>query len=128
MEEGASPNIQNDYFNTARREKRRVAVLLNSGRRLTGRIRSFDKFTLLLETAQGEQMVFKHAIATVGPVAAAGKGARPRQGFGNRMPLGALKGGGDEEAPADAGGGGGKPASGGPSGHNQGSGGGTAPA
>ncbi len=128
MEEGASPNIQNEYFNSARREKRRVAVLLNSGRRLTGRIRSFDKFTLLLETAQGEQMVFKHAIATVGPVAAAGKGARPRQGFGNRMPLGALQGGGDEEAPADAAGPGGDAVSGSTPNRQKGSGGGAAPA
>ncbi len=54
MDEGTAPNIQNEYFNTARREKRRVAVFLNSGRRLTGRIRSFDKFTILLDTAQGE--------------------------------------------------------------------------
>ena len=66
MDEGASPNIQNEFFNQARREKRRLAVFLNTGRRLTGRIRSFDKFTILLETAQGEQIVFKHAISTIG--------------------------------------------------------------
>ena len=30
-------NIQNDYFNQARREKRRLAVFLTTGRRLTGR-------------------------------------------------------------------------------------------
>ncbi|TDI33767.1 MAG: RNA chaperone Hfq [Acidobacteria bacterium] len=84
MDEGASPNIQNEFFNQARREKRRLAVFLNTGRRLTGRIRSFDKFTILLETAQGEQIVFKHAISTVGPVVVPAR-PRPREAFNNRM-------------------------------------------
>jgi host factor-I protein len=58
-------NIQNDFFNQARKDKARVLVFLNSGRKITGRIKSFDKFTVILESAQGEQMIFKHAIATV---------------------------------------------------------------
>ncbi len=86
MEEGSAPNIQNDFFNQARREKRRVAVFLNSGKRLTGRIRSFDKFTILLETSQGEQIIFKHAIATVGP-SVPPPSQRPRDGFRNRMEM-----------------------------------------
>ena len=88
MDEGSAPNIQNEFFNQVRREKRRVAVFLNSGKRLTGRIRSFDKFTILLETNQGEQIIFKHAIATVGPSVQA-PAQRPREGFNNRMELGA---------------------------------------
>jgi host factor-I protein len=36
-----------------------------SGVKLTGRIRSFDKYSLILESNHQEQMVFKHAIATV---------------------------------------------------------------
>ena len=86
MDEGASANIQNEFFNQARREKRRLAVFLNTGRRLTGRIRSFDKFTILLETAQGDQIVFKHAISTIGPVVAPAR-TRPREGFNNRMEI-----------------------------------------
>ena len=65
MDRDDSLNIQNDFFNQARKEKARVLVFLNSGRKITGRIKSFDKFTVILETAQGEQMIFKHAIATV---------------------------------------------------------------
>jgi host factor-I protein len=93
MDESQGPNIQNDYFNQARREKARVAVLLSSGRRLSGRIRSFDKFTILLDTAQGEQIVFKHAIATVGPDAPPAAN-RSRAGFSNRMELDRTRGGG----------------------------------
>ena len=58
-------NLQNDYFNRARREHRTVTIFLMNGKRLTGRIKSFDKFTLLLESPQGELMLFKHSISTV---------------------------------------------------------------
>ena len=63
-------NIQNDYFNTARKNRTRVTVVLTTGQRLSGLIRSFDRFTLILDTRHGDQMVFKHAIATVAPAAA----------------------------------------------------------
>ena len=65
MERDDSLNIQNDFFNQARKDKARVLVFLNSGRKITGRIKSFDKFTVIVESSQGEQMIFKHAIATV---------------------------------------------------------------
>ena len=65
MDREDSLNIQNDFFNQARKDKSRVLVFLNSGRKITGRIKSFDKFTVILESSQGEQMIFKHAIATV---------------------------------------------------------------
>lgn len=59
--------IQNEFFNRARKERAALAVVLANGTRLNGRIRAFDKFTILLETDRGDQMIFKHAIATVGP-------------------------------------------------------------
>jgi len=65
MDRDESLNIQNDFFNQARKDKARVLIFLNSGRKLTGRIKSFDRFTVILESGQGEQMIFKHAIATV---------------------------------------------------------------
>jgi host factor-I protein len=65
--EGESRNLQNDFFNEARKARTTVSVFLSNGKKLTGRIKSFDKFTLLLEGHQGELMVFKHAISTVSP-------------------------------------------------------------
>ena len=58
-------NLQNDFFNAVRKERSTVTVFLGNGKKLTGRIKSFDKFTLLLESQMGEQIVFKHAISTV---------------------------------------------------------------
>jgi host factor-I protein len=103
MEKGSSPDIQNDFFNQARREKSRVQVFLNSGKKLTGRIKSFDRFTLILENGQGDQMVFKHAIATVSTA----------RTFGNYMNFDAARGK-EASAPAGSGedrGGGGEPPS-----------------
>ena len=62
--------IQNEFFNRARKERALVTVFLANGKRLIGRIRAFDKFTILLETHHGDQMIFKHAISTVGPARA----------------------------------------------------------
>ncbi len=62
-----SGNLQNEFFNAVRRDRTVVAVFLANGKKLVGRIKSFDRFTLLLEGPQGEQIIFKHAISTVGP-------------------------------------------------------------
>ena len=59
--------IQNEFFNRARKERALLTVVLATGRCLVGRIRAFDKFTILLDTNHGDQMIFKHAIATVAP-------------------------------------------------------------
>ena len=66
--ESETGGIQNEFFNRARKDRAPLTVFLTNGKRLIGRIRAFDKFTILLETHNGEQMVFKHAISTVGPV------------------------------------------------------------
>jgi host factor-I protein len=63
--EADSRNIQNDFFNTARKERTPVTVFLASGKKLVGRIKSFDKFTILLDSHYGEQIIYKHAISTV---------------------------------------------------------------
>jgi len=76
--DGDSGNLQNDFFNAARKERKIVTIFLGNGKKLTGRIRSFDKFTVLLEGQQGDQMIFKHAISTVSSSrAAAEEGAAP---------------------------------------------------
>jgi host factor-I protein len=58
-------NIQDAFLNTARRERSAVTIYLMHGAKLTGRIKSFDKFSVLLETGSQEQLIFKHAISTI---------------------------------------------------------------
>lgn len=61
----APQNIQDGFLNLARREKLTVTIYLVNGAKLLGRIKSFDKFSLIMETSTQEQLVFKHAISTI---------------------------------------------------------------
>jgi host factor-I protein len=65
MENKPAQNIQDSFLNAARKEKSNITVYLISGVKLTGRIRSFDKYSVVLETSNQEQLIFKHAISTV---------------------------------------------------------------
>ena len=61
----AQQNIQDSFLNAARKEKAPITIYLLSGVKLTGRIRSFDKYSVVLDTNNQEQLIFKHAISTV---------------------------------------------------------------
>ncbi len=65
MESKPAQNIQDSFLNTARKDKAVITIYLLSGVKLTGRIRSFDKYSVVLETNNQEQLIFKHAISTV---------------------------------------------------------------
>ena len=65
MESKPAQNIQDSFLNTARKDKSVITIYLLSGVKLAGRIRSFDKYSVVLETNNQEQLIFKHAISTV---------------------------------------------------------------
>jgi host factor-I protein len=65
MEGKPAQNIQDSFLNTARKDKSVITIYLLSGVKLSGRIRSFDKYSVVLETNNQEQLIFKHAISTV---------------------------------------------------------------
>ncbi|HEY1950479.1 MAG TPA: RNA chaperone Hfq [Bryobacteraceae bacterium] len=58
-------NIQETFLNGARKDKTFLTIYLMSGVKLSGRIKSFDKYSVVLETNNQEQLIFKHAISTV---------------------------------------------------------------
>ena len=59
------PNIQDSFLNFARREKLVVVIRLMDGEQIEGRIRNFDRFAIIVESGGADQMLFKHAIATI---------------------------------------------------------------
>ena len=63
--EKLAQNIQEAFLNNARKDKTFLTIYLMSGVKLSGRIRSFDKYSVVLESNNQEQLVFKHAISTV---------------------------------------------------------------
>jgi host factor-I protein len=72
----SSQNLQDTFLNHVRRERSLVAIYLVSGVKLTGRIRGFDKYSVVLEAGQQEQLIFKHAISTIS-VMRSGPGRHP---------------------------------------------------
>ena len=63
--EKPAQNIQDSFLNNARKDKIVLTIYLMSGVKLSGRIKSFDKYSVVLETNNQEQLIFKHAISTV---------------------------------------------------------------
>jgi host factor-I protein len=70
-------NIQDPFFYQLRKDSRTVHVYLVSGKRLTGIIRRFDRYAVILENHGVEQLVYKHAVASISP--ATGYGSGPGQ-------------------------------------------------
>lgn len=65
MDRSTPQNIQDAFLNTARREKQDVVFQLSDGKTISGRIKSFDKFSVLIDTEGQDLLVFKHAISTI---------------------------------------------------------------
>lgn len=81
--EKLAQNIQEAFLNNARKERTFLTIYLMSGVKLSGRIKSFDKYSVVLEANNQEQLIFKHAISTVVvPRATHGGGAYPQGGVG----------------------------------------------
>lgn len=65
MDRSPQQNIQDAFLNTARREKQDVIINLSDGNSISGRIKSFDKFSVMIEVEGNDILVFKHAISTI---------------------------------------------------------------
>lgn len=59
------PNIQDVFLNHARRERFSVVIQLMDGTSFEGRIKSFDRFAVIVEQDGADRMIFKHAIASI---------------------------------------------------------------
>ena len=59
-------NLQDVFLNQMRKEKIPVTMYLVNGARLTGTIKGFDNFVILMKQ-ENQQLVYKHAISTIIP-------------------------------------------------------------
>jgi len=71
--------LQDHFLNSVRRAKSPVTIFLMKGVKLSGVITWFDAFSLLLRRDGNSQLVYKHAISTIMPVAALTDFILPRQ-------------------------------------------------
>lgn len=60
-------NLQDGFLNQVRKDGIAVTITLLGGHQLRGLVRGFDNFTVVLETEGRQDLVYKHAIATISP-------------------------------------------------------------
>lgn len=58
-------NVQDSFFYALRREGKPIHVYLLTGKRVTGVLRRFDRYALVVESHGLENLVYKHSVATV---------------------------------------------------------------
>ena len=59
------PNIQDGFLNHVRRDRSTVTLRLMDGTGFDARIKTFDKFAIIVEHDGADVMIFKHAIASI---------------------------------------------------------------
>ena len=62
-----TPNLQDSFLNQLRKDKSIVTMFLMNGFQLHGVVKSFDGFTVVLDSDGKQQLIYKHAISTVVP-------------------------------------------------------------
>ena len=60
-------NLQDTFLNSLRKNNVYVTVFLLNGFQLKGIIKSYDNFTVLLDSDGKQQLIYKHAISTFIP-------------------------------------------------------------
>ncbi len=63
-------NLQDTFLNLARKERIGVTMYLMNGVKMTGTVRGFDSFIVVLESGGVQNAVYKHAISTMIPARA----------------------------------------------------------
>lgn len=78
----AAMNLQDSFLNQVRRENTEVKVLLVNGTVLRGSVKGFDNFTLILNSRNGQHLIYKHAIAQLVNFRSGGQRREGEEGHG----------------------------------------------
>lgn len=62
-----SNNLQDIFLNNARIQKIIVSIYLLNGAKLSGIVKGFDNFTVILECKDKQMLIYKHSISTITP-------------------------------------------------------------
>ncbi len=60
-------SLQDYFLNTIRKEDLNATFFLVNGFQLKGVIKSFDQFTVIVDSDGKQQMIYKHALSTIIP-------------------------------------------------------------
>ena len=82
-----SLSLQDQFLNSIRKSKTPVTIFLMKGVKLQGVITWFDAFSMLLRRDGAAQLLYKHAISTIMPVAAPDGLPEPAAQAGKKLAL-----------------------------------------
>jgi len=57
-------NVQDQFLNRIRKDRKHVVIELNTGRKIEGIILSFDNFSVVIR-GETDQLIYKHAICSI---------------------------------------------------------------
>ncbi len=63
-------NLQDLFLNQIRRDGTPVTIFLLNGFQIKGFVRGFDNFTVVMDSDNKQQLIYKHAISTIIPLRA----------------------------------------------------------
>ncbi len=61
-------NLQDVFLNKARRDNVGITVFLVNGYQIKGTVKGFDNYTIVLDSDDKQQLIYKHAISTIIPI------------------------------------------------------------
>ena len=61
----SSLNLQDSFLNHVRKENSEVRIVLLTGHEMSGLVRGFDNFTVVLNIKGSQHLIYKHAIAQI---------------------------------------------------------------
>lgn len=60
-------NLQDLFLNQIRKDNSLITIYLVSGVQIKGFVKGFDNFTVVVDTDNRQQLIYKHAISTIIP-------------------------------------------------------------
>jgi host factor-I protein len=63
-------NLQDVFLNQIRKDGVPVTIFLLNGYQIKGNVRGFDNFTVVMDSDNKQQLIYKHAISTIIPLRA----------------------------------------------------------
>lgn len=60
-------NLQDIFLNQVRKDREEINITMCDGSKVSGRVKGFDNFTLVLEDVEKQHLIYKHAISYITP-------------------------------------------------------------
>ena len=82
-------NLQDSFLNQVRKDGAEIMLIMLDGTQLSGSVRGFDNFTVIVHSEGVQHLIYKHAISQIitrRPVSTHGEGDRSRRNAGRNAP------------------------------------------